>query len=354
MPLYDLSGTNPRGDFCAYELPALVKKNLEKFHEQKKQNNIHKLEGDSLVAKHEDVDMEEGETLSDDEDSVDSPGPQEDTMKLYDRFWKLQQYLHQPNQLYDKNNWISFRTIVDTVILHLEHKPTTCEVWNLSNSFMTEPKAFALQLNDVNFRRCLLVQILIAIQYLDIPVESKQNTMILEKNQVSWMESTTARIFGVLSKTPDDEKGRHFCRLVTQVLQFERSWNFWKNDKCQEPKPPEVKPDDEMINMGITYHKRRKMSDELKCAKPYNLYVIGSQEMSRLWNKRPHQPNPPDVSKYFNGPLEKQMENFKNPNNSFRVLRLLRKNPYFFQPTKEAVKSLEDYLKGLSEKHFNN
>lgn len=351
IPLYDQSGVNLRSDFCAYELPDLVKKNLEYYYTQRKHNDVQRI-GDGGSCKPEVIEIEEGETLSDDEDSDDSTRPQTDNMKLYDRFWRLENLLHQPNQLYDKGTWISFRSLVDSLVLHFEHKPATCKVWKLKNSYMTEPKSFALQLDDVNLRRSFLVQILIALQYLDLPVETRPDTLVLDKNQASWMETITARIFSILASTPDKEEGREFCGLVSQVLKSEELWNQWKNEKCKEPKLPEENPD-EMLNMGITYYKRRKMSDELKCAKPYNLHVIGSHEMSRLWNRRPHQPNAPDLIKYFTAPPDKQLECFKNPNTSFRILRLLRRSPYFFQPTKESIKSLDEYLRSLSDKHFN-
>lgn len=351
LPLYDQSGVNLRSDFCPYDLPECVKLSLEQFQEHKKQIKLSK-HPENGTSNHEFVDIEEGETLSDDDDDDSNGSSQhnEDNSKYYERFWRLQQYLHQPNKLYHKNDWINFRMMVDSLLTQFEYKAIASKQWNLRDCFMTELKSFSLQMSDANFRRCVLVQILIALQYLNSPVvDTRAESCQIDKHQISWIETTSVRVFSILSTIPTREEGNEFCKFITQVLKSEELWNQWKNDKCKEPKLPEINPDDDMINMGVTYHKRRKMSDELKCAKPYKLHVVGSPDMSRLWNKRPHQPNPPNLAKYFTASAEERLEHFKNPNTSFRILRLLRKSPHFFRPTKDSIRSLDEYLRVLSE-----
>lgn len=347
LPFFDQSGLNQKAEFCSYELPERVLQNIKKIGE----NYSEKLKTISQLT---DREFEEGETLSDEDEQADSTSPlshQIDPERIYENFWKVQNFLNQPNLLFDKANWLAFRTMVDTLITHLETIPPTCKVWKLSNSFMTDPRSFNLQLNDINLRRCFLVQIMILLRYFDSTVD--QRPEFPDKLQSMWMKSLLTRIVNILQDMPTRREGLQFLGLVSQITTTEDYWTQWKNEKCREPKKP-VDDDEEIINMGSTYHKRRKLSDELKSAKPYNMQVIGSPEMTRLWNRKPQQLfNAPDVTKYFNQPPEKQMESFKDPNTNFRILRLLRKSPFFFVPTASVIQTLDGYLKALADKHFN-
>lgn len=352
LPFFDQSGLNKLLEFDTRDLPQSVQTNLIKISERQTE----KLK---TFAQYTDQEIEEGETLSDDDDQNDDTLPSitahlADPDKLYERFWKVQKLLNQPNQLYDKTNWVAFRTMVDSLILHFETIPSTCRVWKLSSSYMTEPKAFSLQMNDVNMRRCFILQIMIILQYLDATVDLRPENLQLDKLQSMWIGATTTRCINILQELPTKRDGHHFLNLVLQIFKNEELWNQWKNEKCREPKKP-IDDEDDIVNMGSTYHKRRKLSDELRAAKPYNMHVIGSPDMTRLWNRKP-QPlvNIPDVARYFSMHPEKQQERFKDPNISFRMLRLLRKNSHFFVPAAAVITPIEGYLKALADKHFNN
>lgn len=335
VPLYDQSGINVRSDFNVRKLPNIESKpELQKVKEVDMQ-----------------IDMEEGETLSDD-DSNDTKPTHDDRDQVYERFWKIQHFLHQPNQLYDKNCWHAFRTQVDALIHMLESKKIETKVWKKQISYVTSPKAFALQLNDVSIKRCFLVQLLIILQYLEMPNESKPDNFVLDKMQLSWSSTIVRRIYGLLDTIPNQSEGRKFLGLVRHLLRREEMWSRWKDEKCKEPKKPEE--GEEMINMRGTYRKRRKISNELISAKPYNMHVIGSQDMSRLWNMKPRPDQTPDLGKYLNVSAEQQEEKFKDPNNSFKILRLLRNSPHFFIATSEVIQSLDGYLKGASSRYLQS
>lgn len=256
IPLFDQSGVNLRSEFSVKDLPSNVISTLERIGNQS-------AEKDRKLSQLIDQDIEEGETLSDD-DSSDST-PKDDSDKIFDRFWKIQKFLGQPNQLYDKNNWFVFRTSVDAIMYKMESNPATLKVWKLDQSYMTDSKTLSLQFSDINMRRCFLTQILIVMQYLEQPVESRPESLVLDKAQSSWSVSIVRRIYGLLDSMPNPEEGRKFLSLVRHILRREEMWNKWKNDKCKEPK--EVDPEEEVVNMRGTYHKRRKISDELMSAK---------------------------------------------------------------------------------------
>lgn len=349
IPLFDQSGINIKSDFSTKKQSQRI---LEKLKQISKQNADRDKKSLQLNNHH---DMEEGETISDDDSN--EPVPQEDCDTVFERFWGIKQFLDSPNSLYDKDNWFKFRKHIDAIIYRMETKPATSKVWELKNSFMTDQETLAIQFNDVNMRRCFLVQILIVLQYLELPVEARPESYTLDKGQSSWSSSVVRRIYGILDLMPSQEEGRRFLGYVRQILRREEMWNKWKNDKCQEPKKlADVNEDeDEIINMRGTYHKRRKISDELSSAKLYNMHLIGSQDMSRLWNMKSNQRfNTPTVGKYLNIPQEKQDECFQDPNYSFRVLRLLRRSPHFFEQTSAVIQSLDLYLKNAASRYLQS
>lgn len=355
IPLFDQSGINIKSDFSA-------KKHSHRILEKLKQISKQNVDGDKKSQQlNNHQDMEEGETISDDDSN--EPLPQEDCGTIFERFWGVKQFLDSPNLLYDKDNWFKFRKHIDAIVYRMETKPATSKLWLLKNSYMTDQETLAIQFNDVNMRRCFLVQILVVLQYLELPVEARPESYILDKGQSSWSSSVVRRIYGILDVMPNLEEGRKFLGYVRQILRREEMWNEWKNDKCQELKTlTDVnengngdEEEDEVINMRGTYHKRRKISDELSSAKPYNMHVIGSQDMSRLWNMKSNQRfNTPTVGKYLNISQEKQDECFQDPNYSFRVLRLLRKSPHFFEQTSAVIQSLDLYLKNAASRYLQS
>lgn len=345
IPLFDQSGVNSKSDFNIKRIPRSVTRNLQIILEK----NAAK---DQQLSQMIERDMEEGETISDDDSSENAPAPQQDDEdKLFERFWRMQQYFYQPNLIYDKKSWFTFHTQLSSFVSKME-QPTNTKAWNLKSSYMTEPRSLCLQLNDINMRRCFLVQILIILQYLELPVDTRPSDLALEKMQLDWASKLTKKIYNILDTLPNQQEGRRFLGLVRHILKGEEMWNRWKNDKCKEPKFTEE--DDEMVMMGSTYHKRRKISDELSSAKPSNWHVIGSHAMSRLWNMKQDQKfNQPDLATYLNIPVERQSESFKDPNYSFRLLRLLRRSPDFFTQTTHPIQSLDEYLKTLAKNSQN-
>lgn len=340
IPLFDQSGTNARSEFNNHEQSKNVKNHLHQIA-------CRKSEKEKLIGT--DHDMEEGETLSDESNDAT---PQDDVEKTYERFWKIQRLLDKPNLLYEKSIWSPFRSNIDILLYKLEKTNPMFKVWDLKRDYMTDPKALALQINDVALRRCLMLQILIVLQYLELPVESRPENLVLDRSQLSWSSSTIKKIFSLLETLPNKEEGIRFRGFVQHTLRNEELWNQWKNEKCKEP--PKPQDEEDIPNMRGTYHKRRKISDELNSAKPYNIHVIGSQDMSRLWNMKAGQKfAKPDLGKFINIPSEKQNELFKDPNYSFKVLRLVRKNRHFFASSSSPISSIEDYLKEFVSRYLN-
>lgn len=353
LPYFDRSGLNLKSEFAPLELPQTVKEYFKSVHEK----NQAKLKSISLATGQ---DIEEGETISDDDEPNEDGLPstpsnqQSNSEKLYEQFWSLQGLMNKPDQLFELSAWRTFRAMTDSFLEYFETHPAQYQIWKLDGHYMTEPKTLNLQINDVNMRRCVMVQILIILDHLDTRSESRPETLRLDNEQFKWIRSAATRIMDLLEVLPSRREGNTFKGFVSSILKDEANWSRWKNEKCFEAKPV-AKDDDEFITMAGTYQKRRRISDELKSAKPYNIHVIGSPDVCRLWNRKAHQiVDSPDVTKYFNHPPEKQMELFKDPQASFRILRLLRKSPHFFVPAASVIQSLDGYLKALADKYYNS
>lgn len=296
LPFTDQSGTNLKSEF---HLRDVAPKTVN-------------------VSEPERFNMEEGEL-----DSNETPDD-EDTFHL--RFWKVQSVLGNPNLLWDKNVCTGFKFNVDYILSYIEKTPTTQSVWRLNRNYSDCPRALALQIKDINMRRCFLLQLLIIIQYLELPVEN----ISLGKSQTTWLQATTTKIYSIIGC-------KDFSSFVQQVLRNELHWVKWKNSKCPEPPKPE---EDDFVNMRATYHKKRKLSDELTNAQAYNLQLIGSQEMTKLWNKNQEKFEKPDLATYI-----KSQQDIQDPNTTFRILRMGRKNRHFLRQTGATISPIEEYLK---------
>lgn len=321
LPLFDRSGLNIISEVNNKELPSQVTETLR-----------------ILAAKNSskdefEVDIEEGEAIDNEDEELIS----EDSDKLYERFWKIQSYLNQPNLLHDKNAWYSFRTHTDSLLTYLDNVKTSTSIWKVTSTYAVNSKTLYMQLSDENFRRCILLQLLIILR------SDKTD----QDPSGSWTSITITRIHVLLSQMFDSERSRKFLDFVKQVTQREELWERWKTDKCPELKKID---DDEIVNVRSTYTKRRKLGDELRIAKSYKMSVIGSPQLTKLWNQNDTDRfNVPSLEKFLeptiNEPPEKRLEIFKDAKYGFKALRLLSKKcSTFVVPSTNSVTNLSDYL----------
>ncbi|KAI8816086.1 THO complex subunit 1 transcription elongation factor-domain-containing protein [Fimicolochytrium jonesii] len=157
--------------------------------------------------------------------------------------------------------------------------------------FLSSPNLFELQLRDPEFRRQILAQSCIILQYISMMSQDEKDRMakqlvdnptILNKSvQVpytltpedeTWVKETRARIFSACeAMTPG---GRQFSKLLLTVITHERNWIEWKNRSCQ---PFELPPVD--ITAGV---KKPKLpgSETVRRAT-----WLGNDAMTSLWAK---------------------------------------------------------------------
>lgn len=157
--------------------------------------------------------------------------------------------------------------------------------------YLTNEKLLDLQINDSNFRRYFLVQILILAQYLTGEVKFKTPAYKLLEKQTVWVNELVERTYTIMEETPP--KGKKFASTVRHVLSREENWIMWKNEGCPSfarskltllTKPA---PRRDIIQQGKRKVRapKRSMGDEF-LANPKKI-SLGTNELSKLWNLCP-------------------------------------------------------------------
>lgn len=310
---------------------------------------------------------------------------------LYKKFWALQDYFRNPTQCY--NNAVAWKTFINNTkevlnafrSLKLEHvtwKKKAKELKDLQRSdskdvaryfakFLTNEKLLDLQLSDSNFRRTILVQMLIICQYLVGNIKFKSPNQVLNESQSTWVKETTSQVYELLRETPPD--GDKFAKAVEHILEREENWISWKNEGCpsfikeksdEEERGEEKKKEESKAKPP----RKRKVSigDEMASGWKSKKVLMGSNELTRLWNLCPDNLEAckadnrvflPTLEEYFSEAIEQadpdamvedEYKVIKNGNFGWRALRLLaRRSHHFFQPSTNPFKTLPEYLESV-------
>jgi len=300
---------------------------------------------------------------------------------LYVKFWSLQEFFREPPKCYTNIGWGKLKNGVLEVLKVFESQklefnekrrksqeenvPETLsnvaeKVQNYFAKYLTNEKLLNLQINDSNFRRYFLVQVLIVFQYLNGTVKFKGANQTLSDSQSKWIKEATEKVYLILSETPPN--GSQFAKTVKHILTREENWINWKNEGCssfarnanEQPKEQPKKA------------KRRGIGEEYLLNKKKRINM-GNAELSRLWNLHPDnleackQENRlkflPTLENFFEeaieqgdpaAGIEEEYKVINNPNFQWKSLRLLaRRSHHFFTPSTTPFKVLPDYLKSV-------
>ena len=151
---------------------------------------------------------------------------------------------------------------------------------NYFAKYLTNEKLFNFQLNDSNFRRNFLVQVLILFQYLSGTSKFKSPTQVLNDTQLSWVNEATEMAYTSISETPPD--GKRFCETVKHILNREENWINWKNEGC--PSFAKMNPISE--TEVVQKKKKRSIGEDFVLSQNKKLNM-GTSELTRLWNLNP-------------------------------------------------------------------
>ncbi|CAC5356367.1 THOC1 [Mytilus coruscus] len=313
---------------------------------------------------------ENGEDKMEVEDGEMDDGCSPVDYNLYRRFWSLQDIFRKPNQCYEKLPWKQFVANSEAVLKAFASaklddnkssrrkldKRRQTETKSFFAKYLTSEKLLDLQLNDSNFRRYVLVQMLILFQYLTAQVRFKSSSQVLSEDNLTWTKTTQDKVYQLIRETPPD--GDSFAKTVEHTLTREEFWNKWKNDSCPsfEKEPMSENPKHK------TKAKRRWVGDDLQ-ASGGKFVKMGSAELTRLWNLSPDNMDAckdekrvflPSLEDYFsdaidqNDPeamIEDQYKLINDQIFQWKSLRLLaRRSPHFFTHTNTPAVPQPQYL----------
>jgi THO complex subunit 1 len=210
---------------------------------------------------------------------------------LYPIFWSLQDYFSDPKSLFDSANMKSFKEGLDATLLKFrqvqkdvdvrssakqsdEIKQGTKRKWENDDStrtrtfnpkYLTSRDLFELEISDLSFRRHILVQALILLefllfqtpkgrakQYLPIPNPAKPGETMkpnanaaysfeLPEDEAAWANKKKGEIASYLQHGTE---GKFYYRMVDTVLSRDKNWVFWKAHNCIDFVLPSMKPED--------------------------------------------------------------------------------------------------------------
>lgn len=263
-----------------------------------------------------------GKTVSFDTPLIQEPKEDQGVLSadsLYPVFWSLQNFFSNPTRLFAKESFETFKLglaatmtkfkVVDEEQMKQGTAARTADETrgrgtnggmvgekrkredlgaHFNPKYLTSRELFELELSDLTFRRHVLVQALILIDFLlsltpatrerwtDIqsPNKNVQFSFTLAPDDEKWATKTRSLICEYLQ--PNYE-GRLFMRLVETILTRDKNWVQWKAENCQsfEKKPV---PEEEV---------KRSMDRTMEICRPTRPYphVMGAPALAKLWRE---------------------------------------------------------------------
>ncbi|KAL8816190.1 MAG: hypothetical protein Q9223_004763, partial [Gallowayella weberi] len=210
-----------------------------------------------------------------------SPDPEPDTESLYPIFWSLQDVFSQPTRLFETAVFEPFKSGLDLTLRKFKavqqhqqsrgtsktsaeaHRPlkrkrtcTDSDQEDLASSFnpryLTSRDLFSLEISDLAFRRHILVQSLILVDFLlsltpkaKKKLETTSNKSVLyaytlPEEQIKWANDIRNEIAAYLQQ---GQEGKFYYRMVDTVLSRDKNWVHWKAEGCPLIKQPPIRPE---------------------------------------------------------------------------------------------------------------
>ncbi|KAJ5681600.1 uncharacterized protein N7477_001540 [Penicillium maclennaniae] len=192
---------------------------------------------------------------------------------LYPIFWSLQTYFSAPSTLFDPDRLVSFKAGLEATLSAFKNINTELDSQgggrsseearkshkrkrvadgpeissNFNPKYLTSRDLFDLEISDTAFRRHILVQALIILDFLlsftpqakklqvDLTNKSVLYGFVLNEDDANWASNIRKRIEGYLRDGPG---GMFYYRMVDTVLSRDKNWVRWKAEGC----PPIEKP----------------------------------------------------------------------------------------------------------------
>lgn len=199
-----------------------------------------------------------------------------DLDSLYPIFWAMQANFSCPTRLFQAENLTSFKQSLSATLecfqkvhsnisastnrldeskrsLKRKRSVTGSEFSNSVNTkYLTNRDLFDLEVHDIAFRRHVLVQALIILDFLlsltpaaKLKLSDSMNKAVLysftlSDDDAAWALSTKGSIASYLQQGNGNE-GKFYYRMVDTVLSRDKNWARWKADSCPSIDRPPIK-----------------------------------------------------------------------------------------------------------------
>ena len=200
---------------------------------------------------------------------------------LYPIFWNLQSFFSAPTKTFDAERFASFKNGLEATLkafknikadienkapsrssddAHKSHKrkrpSDEAEIGTSFNpKYLTSRDLFDLEVGDTAFRRHVLVQALILLDFMlsltstaktrhtDLTNKSVLYGFTLSDDDAKWVANMRRSIEGYLQGGPG---GKFYYRMVDTVLSRDRNWVRWKAEGCPPIERPAITVPDYM------------------------------------------------------------------------------------------------------------
>ncbi|KAJ5631625.1 uncharacterized protein N7484_011725 [Penicillium longicatenatum] len=209
----------------------------------------------------------------------DKPKEKVDLDALYPIFWSLQSYFSAPSKMFDAERFASFKSGLeatlhafknintdlenqgparseDTSRSHKRKRGDEAEVGTSFNpKYLTSRDLFDLEVSDTAFRRHVLVQALILLDFMlsltskskgrlaDLTNKSVLYGFVLSEDDAKWVANMRKSIEGYLQQ---GNGGKFYYRMVDTVLSRDKNWVRWKAEGCPPIERPAISVPDYM------------------------------------------------------------------------------------------------------------
>lgn len=190
--------------------------------------------------------METGEDVSD--NALKGPvinfktvGPVTITYKVYMAIWSLQKYFNNPSVLFEEPEWLKFEKYTETVIglftdYHIDYQAHhhTTPGDSTFPKYLTSEQLCHLQIKDPQFRRQIVLQYMILLQYIERPPRKGQlagaRASLRMNRWIQGMQKKLENLLVLMSR-------KEFCE---QLMSHEAGWNSWKDNSCPSLSVPNI------------------------------------------------------------------------------------------------------------------
>ncbi|KAK9775035.1 putative Guanylate kinase-like domain-containing protein [Seiridium cardinale] len=260
-------------------------------------------------------------------DARDKPASQKplEPDALYPIFWSLQNYFGQPLKLFDAQNMTKFKSALEATLVAFESlaqgqrntqssddtkdvtkkrkrfEVDSSDSGNFNPKYLTSRDLFELEMSDLFFRRHILIQAVIILDFLrslsasarakHANIRQPNKSVMYSDKSISeeddkWAETMKSRIQDYIYAGPD---GAYVHRILIAVTQREKGWTRWKMETCPPMQKPAVTP--------AEFNEARESAKRLATSKRLRPHPMGSLNLDFLSDEND----------------ESAMEKFKDP-----------------------------------------